>query len=214
MTLISAVAACAAGCSSGPSPTSPPPPAVSPAPRRETGFTKIVAGSADSVGAIPGSKGALYVYIFRQVEPGSDRFTFLDRDLSFYFRPAPDALFFQVENRQDRPVWIEWDRSSFTDPLGRTSKIANAETRWDQRLGTLPAVQIVGLQRYSNYLFPIDYLLDPAGSDQQLHRALLPEDVSAPQFSGREFSVTLMFRLSDRMQPYTFRFRVESVIPK
>ena len=61
-----------------------------------------MSGSGDSVGALPGSAQASYYYRFRQVDPGSDRFTFQDRDLSFYFRPAPAALRFEVENRQGR----------------------------------------------------------------------------------------------------------------
>src|SRR5439155_2651229 len=62
------LAAALAGCSSGPEPKSPaappqsdqqapppsPPPAIS-APDPRTGFTQIVVGSEDSVGAIPGS---------------------------------------------------------------------------------------------------------------------------------------------------------------
>jgi hypothetical protein len=202
------------GCTAGGPSTTPPPPSSLPAPNQETGFTRIVAGASDTVGSVPGSSQSMYVYRFRQTDPSSDRFTFQDRDLSFYFRPSPEALYFQVENRQDRPVWIEWDRSTFMDPFGRTGRIANAETRWEQRLGTQASTQIGGLQRYSAYVFPVDYLLDPAGSDQQLHRPLFPEDKSAPQYADREIAVTLVFRLEDRMTPYSFRFRVASVIPR
>jgi hypothetical protein len=212
---MAALLAAAAGCAASPPPgAAPAAPSALPTPNQETGFTHIVSGASDTVGAVPGSDNAMYVYRFRQVDPGSDRFTFQDRDLSFYFRPSPEALYFQVENRQDRPVWIEWDRSSFTDPFGRTGKVANAETRWEQRLGTQAPTQIPGLQRYSAYVFPTDYLLDPAGRDQQLRRPLFPEDSSAPQFADREFGVTLVFRVEDRLTTYPFRFRVASVIPK
>jgi hypothetical protein len=173
-----------------------------------------VSGAEDSVGAIPGSPDAMFIYRFNQVLPASDRFTFQDRDLSFYFRPSPDALRFQVENRQDRSVWIEWDRSSFLSPLGPTEKAAHATTQWEDRFGTQPATQSLGLQRYSDYVLPISYLLDRAGGTEQLHRKLLPEDATAQHFVAREFGVDLVFRVEDRLRTYSFRFRVASVTPR
>jgi len=202
------VAAAIGGCSSSPPPRgADTPPQAAPA-----NAQRIVVGGADSVGSIPGSPGAQYIYVFRQIDPASDRFTYQDRDLSFYFRPSPTVLHFQVENRQDRPVWIEWDRSLFLDALGGTKRLANADTRWSQRLTPQAPTQILGLQRYSNYVFAIDDLVDPGASDDQLHRPLFPEDQNAPQYTDREFGTTLVFRVQDRLQPYTFRFKVRSVI--
>lgn len=206
----------AIGCSAGPEPQPvAAPPSVAPKPDPETGFTLLVSGSGDSVGALPGSPAALYVYRFRQLEPqGSDRFTYRDRDLSFYFRPTPGALHFQVENLQDRPVWIEWDRCTFRDPIGIEGRAANSATRWQDRFGTQAPTQIPGLQRYSDYVLPLDYLVDPAGRDDQLHRPLLPEDSTAPQFTDSVFGVDLVFRIEDQFRTYPFRFKVSSVIPR
>jgi hypothetical protein len=205
----------AAGCSSGPAPkTEQPPPNAVPKANAGTGFTRIVSGAEDSVSAIPGSPDAQYYYRFRQIEPASERFTLLDRDLSFYFKPSPDALHFQVENRQARPVWIEWDRSTFFAPHAGAGKLAHSSTRWRDRNGVQAPTQIVGLQRYGDYLLPVDYLLDPAGGDEQLHRPLLPEDASALQFTDAEFGVDLVFRIEDRFRTYSFRYRVASVIPR
>jgi hypothetical protein len=205
----------AAGCSSGPPPESAAPPPVTP-PRTdpETGFTKIVSGAQDSMGRESGSPNALYRYRFRQTDPGSSTFTFQDRDLSFYFRPTPDALHMQIENRQERPVWIDWDRSTFIDPIGNSGKVAHGSTRWDDRFRAQSPTQIAGLQRYGDYLLPLEYLVDPAGRDEQLHRPLFPEDQSAPQYSDRAFGVDLVIRIEDRTVTYPFRFRVSSVLPR
>src|SRR5438093_6342487 len=140
-------AALLAGCSSGPSPQpQEPPSSTAPPANPSTGFTRVVSGAGDSVGAQPGSPSALYKYRFRQIDPPSDRFTLQDRDLSFYFKPTPDALHFQVENRQNRPVLIEWDRSIFYDPNGRSDRVAHGTTRWAERFTTQSSTQIPGLQ--------------------------------------------------------------------
>ncbi|HKQ57482.1 MAG TPA: hypothetical protein VJY35_06410 [Candidatus Eisenbacteria bacterium] len=196
-------------CAGGPSPeTAEPPPAPDP------GLERVIVGSGDSVGAIPGTPGAMFRYRFRQVDPASDLFTFQDRELSFYFRPTPDALHFQVENRQDRPVWIVWERSTFSDPNGGVSKVAHNDTRWDDRFKNQNDTQIPGLQRYTgDYLLPLDYLLDPAGSFQQPHKPLFPEDQRAPQYEDRVFGVDLTFLVEERPRTYSFRFRVASVTP-
>jgi hypothetical protein len=95
--------------------------------------------------------------------------------LSFSFRPSPTALYFQVENRTDRPVWIDWDRSVFVDSFGGSKKIANAETRWSQRYATLPPTQIAGLQRHSNYVFPIDSARRSGRLERPAPPALFPK---------------------------------------
>jgi hypothetical protein len=61
---------------------------------------------------------------------------------------------------------------------------------------------------------PLDSLVDPAGSDQLLHRPLLPEDTTAPEYSDKEFGVDLVFRIEDQPRTYVFRFKVASVIPR
>ena len=210
----SLVAAFLSGCASSPPGGALPGAAEPTATPKPSDVQTIVSGANDSTAAAPGSATALYRYRFVQVLPGSDRFTFQDRDLSFHFRPAPDALYFQVENRQDRPVWIDWDRSVFRDPRGGTGQIAHATTRWGDRFNVQPSTQIAGLQRYGDYVLPLDYLVDPAGSDQQLHRPLLPEDTTAPEYSDKEFGVDLVFRVEDQPRTYSFRFKVASVIPR
>jgi len=198
------------GCGAGPAPET-----LSPLPAPDRGLNRVVVGASDSAGAIPGSADALFRFRFRQIDPASDRFTYQDRDLSFYFRPSPDALHFQVENRQDRPVWIVWDRSSFIDPNGRYGKLAHSTTRWDDQFKVQPDTQIPGLQRYTgDYLLPLDYLFDPAGSAQQSHRPLFPEDQTAQQYEDKIFGVDLVFLVEERPRTYSFRFRVVSVIPR
>jgi len=205
---MSSLLGAALGCASVPAPETPEPPAP------DAGLTRVVSGAGDSVAVIPGSPGALYVYRFRQVDPASDRFTFQDRELSFYFKPTPDALHFQLENRQNRPLWIVWDKSTFTDPNGSTGKLAHSTTHWVDRFKPEPDTQVPALGRYSDYVLPLEYLLDPAGASEQLHRPLFPEDHTAPGYADRFFSVDLAMTVEERPVSYSFRFRVASVIPR
>ena len=199
-----------AGCSSGPSPESNAPPPA--APSSEGLGSLVVGGAGDSIESIPGRHDAPYYYRFRQIEPASDRFTFQDRDLSFHFKPTPDALHFQVENRQNRPVWIEWERSTFYDVNGGSDKVAHGTTRWEDRFKSQPSTQIAGLARYGDYVLPMGYLLD-SGRGEQLHRPVLPEDSTSPQYTDRVFGVDLTMTIEDRPRVYTFRFKIASVIP-
>jgi hypothetical protein len=173
----------------------------------------VVGGARDSVESIPGAPDAPYIFRFRQIDPASDRFTFQDRDLSFFFKPTPDALYFQVENRQDRTVWIDWERSTFYRPLGGSDKVAHGGTTWDNRFQSQAATQVPGLQRYGDYVLPLSYLLDPAGA-AQLHRPLIPEDSTSPQYADRVFGVDLSFVVEDRPRVYSFRYKIASVIPR
>ena len=207
VTPLAALALALAGCAASTG-EAPPPQASAPPPAG--GY---VVGASDTLESIPGSPNAPYVFRFRQIDPPSDRFTFQDRDLSFFFRPTPDALYFQVENRQNRQVAIEWERSSFYGPLGSSDKVAHGTTTWDNRFQSQAATQNAGLQRYGDWMVPLSYLLDPAGG-VQLHRPLIPEDSTSPQYTDRVFGVDLAFIVEDRPRVYSFRFKIASVIPR
>ena len=206
-----ALAAITAGCGAAPSPDSAPPP------RQSTlAPANAVSSASDSMGALPGSPDALFIYRFRQLEPpNSGTFAYRDRDLSFSFRPSPNVLYFGVENLQGRPVQIDWDRSVFYDANGRTSKVGHTTTRWRDRYSTQAPAQVLPQQRYTDYVFSLDDLLDPGATpDTQLRRPLLPEDTSAPTYSGKTFGVDLVFLVENQPRTYPIRFQVQSVIPR
>lgn len=179
-----------------------------------TGYSRIVSGAADSAGWTIGESDGIYRYTFRMTQPASGNFTFRDRELTFYFRPAVDALHFQVENLKEGPVWIDWDRSVFYPPRGPSGKVAHRTTRWEERFAAQAPTQIPGFQRYGDYLVSMDSLLDPAGSGQQLRRQMFPTDETAQHFVDSEFGVDLEFLVEDRPRTYNFRFRVRSVVPR
>jgi hypothetical protein len=208
------IAAAIHGCASGPGPSgNGVEPSRLPSVDPETGYTSIISGASDSTGWQSRSESAAYRYRFRQTSPGSERFTFRDRDVSFYFRPSTDALHFQVENLKDVPIWIDWDRSVFYVPLAGTDRVAHSTTTWRDRNTPAAPTQIPGLQRFGDYVLPMGYLYDPAGQNEQLHRRLFPEDDSAQHYVDAEFGVDLVFTIDDRPRTYAFRFKVASVIP-
>ena len=217
--LMFALAALAASCGSAPSPQSAPPPQSSVSPQASASDRapgNAVSTAADSMGSVPGSADAAFVYRFRQTEPASSgTFSFRDRDLSFSFRPSPNVLYFGVENLQGRPVQIDWGRSVFVDPNGRSGKVGHTTTRWRDRFSTQALAQVLPQQRYTDYVFALDDLLDPGASPEtQLRRPLLPEDTSAPTYAGKTFGVDLVFMVENQPRTYTFRFQVQSVIPR
>ena len=205
-----AVSVMLAGCAAVPASNEGAVPSVaSPPPSAPEGMP---AGTVTGMATTPSD--ALYDIRFAMTVPSSAKFNYRDRELSFYLRPSPEVLNIQVENLQNQPVWIDWDRSVFRDVVGRTYKVAHSTTQWKDRYGVQARAQIPGLQTYSDYMVPMDYLLDPAGSEEQLHRPIVPVDTSAPQYSGLDFGVDLVFLIEDQPRNYSFRFKVASVIPR
>src|SRR5262245_22112713 len=197
------------GCAAGEAPTPTAPPAARPA----IGPSEVL-GAPDSVAGTTGDtvEGA-YRYKFRMVDPPSDRFNFRDRVFDFYFRPATDALHFQIENRQGFPITIEWDRCQFYDFSGNYQPAIHEGITWENRFRTPPPTTIQAGQRYSDYVFPLDLMLDPGGTGGQLHKPLIPQDSSAPHYIDRPYGVDLVFRFDDKLNTYSFRFKLVSVLP-
>jgi len=202
-----------AGCGSSTSPGLAPPPRTT-VPERPA--STAVSNAADSVGGIPGSPDAMFVYKFRMTgPPGGSAFAYRDRDVSFAFRPSPNALYFSVENLQGRPVQIDWDKSTFYDANGRSDKVGHSTTRFRDRYSPEALTQVMPQQRYSDYVFARDDLLDPGGTpDTQLRRPLLPEDTGASTYAGKSFGVDLVFIVENQPRTYPVRFVVQAVIPK
>lgn len=214
-----AALASAGGCgSSAPAPDIASPPPAAQTVDRSASNSNSVTTASDSVSAVPGSSDAQFVYRFQQTEPSGSRggtFSFRDRELSFSFRPSPNALYFQVENLQGRAVQLDWDRCVFYDTHGRTGKVGHNTTRWRDRFSVQAFTQIPPQQRYTDYLFALDDLLDPgAEPDTQLRRPLLPEDATATTYAGTTFGVDLVFLIENQPRTYPFRFQVQSVIPR
>jgi hypothetical protein len=202
-----------AGCSASPPPESATPP---PQPAPASAPSTVTTTAGDTVGSVPGSADALFTYRFRQTEPASGgQFAYRDRDLSFSFRPSPNALYFGVENLQGRAVSIDWDRSVFLDSNERTGKVGHSTSRWRDRFSNQAQTQVLPQQRYTDYVFALDDLLDPGPAPEtQLRRPLLPEDTSAPTYTGKSFGVDLVFLIDGQPRTYSFRFQVASVIPR
>ena len=158
----------------------------------------------------------MFVYKFRMTgPPGGSNFAYRDRDVSFAFRPSPNALYFSVENLQGRPVMIDWDKSTFYDATGRSTNVGHSTTRWNDRYSPDALTQVNPQQRYSDYVFARDDLLDPGGTpDTQLRRPLLPEDTSAPTYVDKTFGVDLVFVIEGQPRTYPVRFVVSAAIPK
>jgi len=149
--------------------------------------TVVSGGAKDSTESIPGSPTSPYVYRFRMTDPSGSGFNFQDRDLSFYFRPGPDALYFQVENRQNRIVTIDWERSVFYGPNGGSDKVAHNTTRWEDRFQSQANTQIAGLQRFGDSMFPMTYLYDPATQKGHYFGIFERQEWSSSGCSGSSF---------------------------
>jgi len=107
---------------------------------------------------------AAFVYRFKQTEPAaSGTFSFRDRDLSFSFRPSPSALYFGVENLQAGPSRSTGTARCSTTPRGGAGG-GHSTLRWRDRFQAQAYAQVMPQQRYSDYLFPLDDLLDPGAS--------------------------------------------------
>jgi hypothetical protein len=158
----------------------------------------------------------MFTFKFRMTgPPGGSSFAYRDRDVSFAFRPSPNALYFSVENLQGRPIQIDWDKSTFYDADGQKGNVGHSTTRWRDRFSPEALTQVMPRQRYSDYVFARDALLDPGGTpDTQLRRPLLPEDTSAPTFADKTFGVDLVFIIENQPRTYPVRFAVQAVIPK
>ena len=105
---------------------------------------------------------------------------------------------------------IDTLKSHFGDRCSTAMAVREQHGRDESAYTTVPPQQ-----RYNDYVFSMDDLLDPgANPDTQLRRPLLPEDASAPSYSGKTFGVDLVFLVENQPRTYSFRVQIQSVIPR
>jgi hypothetical protein len=111
-------------------------------------------------------------------------------------------------------VIIDWNKSTFIDPYGRTAKIAHATTRWADRYGTQAQTTLAACSASPTTASQATSSWNRAAAPDQLHRPILPEDASAPQFNDAVFGMDLVFLVEDQPRTYSFRFKVASILPR
>jgi hypothetical protein len=131
-------------------------------------------------------------YRFDMTAPPNDKNSITDRDFYVYFKPDTNAVHFQIENRRGVAAKILWDECSFTDVYGRTWKAVHRGTTYDRRDLPQEVTWLQPQQRYSDYLIPVDLLLDPTAATGGAQRELLPTDLRAQSLVGRIFTAKLV----------------------
>src|SRR5271169_2818751 len=52
---------------------------------------------------------------------------FKDNNFEFVFQPVENGIWFQVKNLNEKPAFLEWDRSYFIEPSGNSYKALNTD---------------------------------------------------------------------------------------
>jgi len=174
--------------------------------------TGEVAPGDTSADATTESLASGWKYRFDMTAPQNEKFGVTDRNFYLYFRPDTAAVKFQVQNRRGVAARILWDECTFTDTDGHTSRALHRGIPYDRRDAPQAPTWVQPNQTYSDFLVPVELLLDPSAATGGQMRELLPTDVRARSLVGKVFGCRLVIEyVNDNLKTtYDCQFKILS----
>ena len=148
-------------------------------------------------------------YRFELLSPAaSQELTFSDELTEWKFVPTTSTIGFEVKNKSDKTVKLDWNQASFVDATGQAHKIAGTGVRYiDMNSPRTPTVVPPGAN-IKDALFPIDYV---RFSNQWNHEPIFPDCPACVALAGSEFTIFFPLDIGGTVREYIFRCRIKSV---
>jgi hypothetical protein len=155
------------------------------------------------------------IYQFAMKKPvEQDSLIWEDETAAFTFRMTRKELHFQLKNKVDSPLKIDWNQCSYIDVDGRAHKVLNKETKFKDKENPLSASVVPPTAILEDMVLPADYVKWDRLMGGFTVRELLPHGNAAREYVGRTFSLFMPIEVNGKVANYMFSFTVKGVNDK
>lgn len=148
------------------------------------------------------------LYKFEMVKPVSGAMRFADESTEWTFAPSRDGIGFELVNKSDKILKLDWNSSTLVDQGGTTHKVAGSGIRYmDINSTKTPSIAPPGA-RIQDEFFPTDMV---KFASTWYHQALFPSCPDCRTWEGKLFSLYAPVDIGGTSKDYLFQFRVVSV---
>lgn len=148
------------------------------------------------------------VYQFEMVKPSVGILRFSDEITEWTFTPVTRAVGFEVINKSDKVLKLDWNSATLVDYEGRTHKLAGSGIRYMEINALKPPSVLPPGARLDDMFTPTDNV---RFATEWYVSPLFPECPDCLQWQGKLFSLFVPIDVGGTNKDYLFQFRVVSV---
>lgn len=135
-----------------------------------------------------------------------------DDAISVQYKIVTDAVVFQLMNKTNNPIKVDWNQLSYIDSTGLAQKIIHTGVKYNNANEYQQATIIPPQARIEDQLVPTKNLWFEEGKYGGWRtNPLFPEGPSADKLIGQEFGLFFPLEVNGQVINYNFRFRIESI---
>jgi hypothetical protein len=150
-------------------------------------------------------------YSFALIKPAeSQELKFEDQALSIGFLIVKPQITFQLVNKTDQPIKIDWIQVSYVDTSGSAHKVTHGGVRIIDRNSALPPTSIPPTAKVEDFIVPTDAISLQSGKWET--NDLLPQGPVAKALEGKTFSLFMPLEVNGAVKNYLFTFKITKVV--
>lgn len=153
-------------------------------------------------------------HVYSMTEPArSSSKTFEDKNISVRFWLDEKKVHFQLKNRSDGPISINWAKASFINADGSAHPLANSSSVFTDKRNNPEPSELKPGEKIVDFIVPVDNVEKLEEWTWYVYPMFNQKDDRAYENRGKTIGVDLPIQANNRWKTYAFRFQVTNVIP-
>ena len=123
--------------------------------------------------------------------------------------PGNRHLAFNLRNKTEQPIKLDWNQVSYVDPDGKSHKVVHEGVRFIERDRAQPSATIPPGAFLEDFVYPSDAVTMVGG--QWMTPMLFPEAPKAALLKGKAFSLFMPLEINGVLSNYNFVFAIDDI---
>jgi hypothetical protein len=141
----------------------------------------------------------------------SDILAYSDEFIDILFMVEKTQIAFDMQNKTDKGIKINWDELSYISPTGKSMRFIHSGIRLIDRNAPQAPTIVPPNSRISDILIPSEHIYYVSGEYGGWHELDLFYGDDKAVYEGKEFSVYMPLEIKGDRKEYTFTFRINKV---
>lgn len=153
-------------------------------------------------------------YVLSMLKPNvSKGLNYEDANINVAFDISKKEILFELKNKTDEPIKIDWNQVSYVDVFGASHRVIHQGVKYIDKENSLPPTIIPPTAKISDRLFPSNLVTYSSGAYGGWRESnLFPEAPEAKKFKNQKFSVFMPLEVNGKVTNYFFSFKIDDVI--
>lgn len=153
-------------------------------------------------------------YVLSMLKPNvSKGLNYEDANINVAFDISKKEIQFELKNKTDEPIKIDWNQVSYVDVFGASHRVIHQGVKYIDKENSLPPTIIPPTAKISDRLFPSNFVTHSSGAYGGWRESnLFPEAPEAKKFKNQKFSIFMPLEVNGKVTNYFFSFKIDDVI--